>query len=107
VLVPILVHYFPFSGVVQLLSTTNSVKKEINPKLQICGFVLTMFDKRNNWPFEIEKEVRETLRMKFFRLISKLTLDLAEAPSYHKPIILYKPSSRGAKAYEKLAKEFL
>jgi chromosome partitioning protein len=107
VLIPILVHYFPLSGVVQLLNTINAVKKEINPKLQICGFVLTMFDKRNNLSFEIEKEVRETFKDKVFQTYIPINIRLAEAPSYHKPIMLYKPSSRGAKAYEKLAKEFL
>lgn len=107
VLIPIQVHYFPLTGVVKLLNIVNAVKKELNPKLEIHSFVLTMYDRRNNLTFEVEKEVRRTFKDKVSRVYIPINVKLAEAPSHHKPIALYAPRCRGAKAYEKLANQLI
>lgn len=107
VIIPIQVHYLPLEGVKKLLDTIDLIKEEINPKLTINGFVLTFFDRRNKLSFEVEKLVRETFKEKVYKTVIPINVRLAEAPSYHQPILLYAPDSKGARAYEELAKEFL
>lgn len=107
VLVPIQVHYFAMSGVVKLMNTVREIQEQINPKLKIGGFVMTMFDRRIGLSSEVEWEVRKEFKDKVFRTMIPINVKLAESPSHHKPIILYSKSSRGARAYQELAKEFL
>ncbi|MDI6806353.1 MAG: ParA family protein [Candidatus Aenigmarchaeota archaeon] len=107
VIIPIEVHYFPLEGVSKLCNTIDAIKEEINPKLNINGFILTMFDRRNNLSFEVEKIVRSTFKEKVYKVFIPINVRLAEAPSHHKPIMLYDKKSTGAQAYYALAEEFL
>lgn len=107
IVMPIQVHYFAMDGVAKLARTIKNIREEVNPALDIGGIVLTMFDKRNNLSFEVEKKVREAFGKMVFKTIIPINVKLAEAPSHHKPIIKYASWSRGAKAYLKLAKELM
>jgi chromosome partitioning protein len=107
VLVPVQVHYFATEGVEKLLNSVSSVRKEINPRLDVKGYVLTMHDKRNKLSFEVERAVRERYGSKVFRSMIPINVDLAHAPRSHRPIHLHSKESRGAYAYRSLAKEFL
>ncbi len=107
VLIPLQVHYFAMDGVANLVNTIKTIKQDINKKLEIGGVVLTMFDKRNRLSFEVEKMVRTTFGKNVFETTIPINVKLAEAPSHHKPILLYAPNSRGAKAYQNLAREFV
>lgn len=107
VLIPIQTSYFAAEGVEKLNNTVKKIKAELNPKLEIKGYVLTMFDKRNKLSFKIEKETRGKFGDKVFRTHIPVNVDLTNAPSYHKPILLHSSQSRGAYAYSNLAKEFL
>ena len=107
VLVPIQTHYFATDGVEKLMSTINAIKKEINPKIDVKGYVLTMYDKRNKLSSAIEKLVRKKFGEKVLKTHIPINVELTKAPIYHKPIILHSKSSRGAYAYMNLAKEFL
>ena len=107
VVIPIQTNYFAMDGVNKLLQTINSVKRGLNPSLDITGVVLTMFDKRNNLSKEVQEEVKKSFKNKVFKTAIPINVKLAESPSHHKPISLYASWSRGAKAYEMLAKEFL
>jgi chromosome partitioning protein len=107
VIIPIQVHYFATDGVDKLLKTVEMVRKEINPKLDVRGFVLTMYDRRNKLSYKIERKIRESFGDKVFRTFIPVNVDLADAPSFHKPIMLHSRNSRGSYAYENLAREFL
>ena len=107
VLVPIQVHYFAMDGVKKLMNTIEMVRKEINPGLDVLGFILTMYDKRNKLSGKIEKMVKENFGDKVFETTIPVNVNLAEAPSRHAPIMLHSKESRGAHAYSRLAKEFL
>jgi chromosome partitioning protein len=107
VLVPVQVHYLATMGVEQLLNTVRMVKKEINPGLSVRGYVLTMHDRRNNLTARIESELRKTYGKDVFETVVPVNVDLAEAPRKGMPIMLYNKDSRGAYAYERLAKEFM
>lgn len=107
VLVPIQVHYFAMDGVANLMKTIDAVKEDLNAKVEFGGAVLMMYDKRNKLSSEVKKMVTGTFKEKVFKTAIPINIKLAEAPSHHKPIAHYAPLSTGAKAYKRLAKEFL
>src|SRR3989344_320193 len=107
VLVPIQIGYFALDGVTQLLSTIDAVKKEINPKLAVDGFVFTMYDRRHGLTGNIEKIVRGAFKGKVYKTTIPINVDLPKSTGKHTPIIYHKPKSKAAKAYKKLAAEFL
>ena len=107
VLVPVQVHYLAKRGVEQLMNTVNMVKREINPRLSVRGYVLTMHDRRNNLTARMEREIREAYGGEVFDTVIPINVDLAEAPRSNMPIMLYNKESRGAYAYQRLTEEFL
>ena len=107
VLIPVQCEYYALEGLSQLLQTINLVKGSFSPDLEIEGFLLTMHNARTNLSFEIIEEVRGYFKDKVYNTIIPRNVRLSESPSYGKPIILYDSCSRGAKAYQELAKEFL
>lgn len=107
IVIPVQVHYFALDGVVKLMDTMKAVKRNINKKLAIRGVVVTMYDRRNTLSAEVEEKIRSAFGKKVFGTMIPINVRLSAAPSHHKPICIYSPSSTGAKAYKKLAKEFL
>lgn len=107
VLIPVQTEYYALDGLSALISTINLVRDNIKPDLEILGAVLTMFDKRNKLSGEIMDEVYKYFPDKIFRSVIPRTVRLAEAPSFGKSILHYDESSKGARAYERLAKELL
>ncbi len=107
VLIPVQCEYYALEGLGQLLNTVNLVKKHLNKELEIEGALLTMYDIRTNLSNQVVKEVTRYFEDKVYKTIIPRNVKLSEAPSYGMPINLYDPRSKGAKYYEKLAKEFL
>lgn len=107
VLIPVQCEYFALEGLGQLMNTINLVKKHLNTDLKIEGAVLTMYDIRTNLANQVVKEVKKYFDQKVYKTVIPRNVKLSEAPSYGMPITLYDPKSKGAKAYDKLAKEFL
>jgi chromosome partitioning protein len=105
VLVPVQVQHFAVEGMEKLVNTVDLVKREINPNLNIGGFVLTMYDKRHKLSKHIERGIREKYGNKVFRTVIPVNVELSRAPNAHKPITHYSKESRGAYAYRNLAKE--
>jgi chromosome partitioning protein len=105
VLVPIQCEYYALEGLTQLIATINLVRDHLNPDLAISGVVLTMFDSRTNLSSEVAAEVRRHLREAVFDTIVPRSVRLSEAPSHGLPIALYRPDSKGAEAYARLAVE--
>ena len=107
VLIPIQCEYFALEGLGQLLNTVNLVKKHLNKNLDIEGALLTMYDARTNLSNQVVKEVKKYFEDKVYKTVIPRNVRLSEAPSYGMPITVYDPKSKGAKAYEKFAKELL
>ena len=107
VLIPVQCEYFALEGLGQLLNTVNLVKKHLNKNLEIEGALLTMYDARTNLSNQVVKEVKKYFENKVYKTVIPRNVRLSEAPSYGMPITEYDPRSKGAKMYEKLAKEFL
>ena len=107
VLIPVQCEYFALEGLGQLLNTVNLVKKHLNKSLEIEGALLTMYDARTNLSNQVVKEVKKYFENKVYKTVIPRNVRLSEAPSYGMPISLYDSRSKGAKAYDKLTKEFL
>ena len=107
VLIPVQCEYFALEGLGQLLNTVNLVKKHLNKNLEIEGALLTMYDARTNLSNQVVKEVKKYFEDKVYKSVIPRNVRLSEAPSYGMPITVYDPRSKGAKAYEKFAKELL
>lgn len=107
VLIPVQCEYYALEGLGQLLNTVNLVKKHLNKDIEIEGAILTMYDIRTNLSNQVVKEVKKYFDNKVYKTVIPRNIKLSEAPSYGMPIILYDPKSKGAKYYDKLAKEFL
>ena len=107
VLIPVQCEYYALEGLGQLLNTINLVKKHLNKNIQIEGALLTMYDIRTNLSNQVVKEVKKYFDNKVYKTVIPRNVRLSEAPSYGLPITEYDPRSKGAKSYEKFAKEFI
>lgn len=107
VLIPMQCEYFAMEGLAQLVNTIRSVKKVFNSNLFIEGLLLTMFDKRNKLTFQVADELAKHFPKQIFKTVIPRNVRLSESPSHGMTIIDYDKRSTGAKAYQKLANEFL
>jgi len=107
VIVPVQCEYYALEGLSRLMKTLEIVKKEINPKLDVEGIVLTMYDARTRLSGEVVKETRKFFGDKVYKTLVSRDVRVSEAPSYGQPISVYASKSRGAEAYNKLAKELI
>ena len=127
VLIPVQCEYYALEGLGQLINTINLVKKHLNKSLEIEGAVLTMYDIRTNLSNQVRtapsvltmydirtnlsnqvvREVKRYFGDKVYKTVIPRNIKLSEAPSFGMPITLYDPKSKGARCYEKLAKEVM
>jgi chromosome partitioning protein len=107
VLIPVQAEYYALEGLSQLMGTIELVRQNLCPSLDVLGAVLTMFDGRNRLSNDVMGELYKFFPNKIFRSVIPRNIRLAEAPSFGKPITHYDPYSKGAKAYERLAREIL
>jgi len=104
-LIPIQCEYFALEGLGQLLATIRLVTDHLNPRLEVKGAILTMFDARTRLSAQVGEEVRRHLGDRVYDAVIPRSVRLSEAPSHGLPIHLYAPGSRGAEAYRALADE--
>jgi chromosome partitioning protein len=107
VLIPVQTEYFALEGLGQLLQTLELIQAHLQPGLQVLGAVLTMYDRRNRLAQAVFRDMYQHFPYQVFRAVIPRNVRLAEAPSYGKPITTYARSSKGARAYLKLARELL
>ena len=107
VVVPLQCEFFALEGLSQLLKTIDLVRANLNPKLEIQGIVLTMFDKRNKLSDLVAADVRENMGDKVYRTVIPRNVRISEAPSHGLPALVYDLRCPGAQAYIKLAGELI
>lgn len=105
VLVPIQCEYLALEGVSELLDTLMRIRRTLNPKLEIEGILLTMFDERTTLSRQVATDLRSFFGSQVFQSLIPRNVRLAEAPSFGKPIIFYDLHSKGAEGYTQLAQE--
>ncbi len=107
VLVPLQAEFYALEGLTHLLDTLGRVRRAFNPRLDIQGIVLTMFDRRNNLCDLVAADVRAHLGSKVYETVIPRNVRVSEAPSHGKPVLLYDHRCAGAQAYIHLAGEML
>ena len=107
VLVPLQCEFYALEGLSHLVRTIERVRRAFNPRLEIQGVVLTMFDKRNNLCDMVANDVREHFGDKVYQTVIPRNVRVSEAPSHGKPVLLYDLRCPGAQAYVHLASEVL
>lgn len=107
VLIPIQCEYYSLEGVSQLMDTVNLVNRNLNPKLEIEGVLLNMYDGRTNLSIQVVEEVKKYFKNKVYKTVIPRNVRLAEAPSFGQPIMLYDDKSTGSEAYLKLTDELI
>ena len=105
ILVPVQCEYYALEGLSDLMATLRMGKRTLNPRLEIFGVALTMFDGRTNFSTQVAQEVRRHFPGKVFATVIPRNVRLAEAPSHGLPVTVYDKFSRGAKAYKEMAEE--
>ena len=107
VLVPLQCEFFALEGISQLVRTVERIRQHLNPKLELQGIVLTMFDRRNNLSELVAADVRGFFGNRVYETVIPRNVRVSEAPSHGKPVLLYDFKSAGAQAYLQLAAEVL
>ncbi len=107
ILIPVQTEYYSLEGIGQLLETVTLIRDNMAHPLRITGAVITMYDKREHLSREVSKNIRRHFPHHVFDVEVPRAVALAEAPSFSKPVILYRPDSPGAQAYERLAREVI
>lgn len=106
-LVPLQCEYYSMEGLAHMLRTIGLVREKLNPRLEIEGIVLTMFDGRTGLASQVKSEVQGHLGSQVMQTIIPRNIRITEAPSHGKPIMLYDLRSAGSTAYLELTKEVL
>ncbi len=104
-LVPVQCEYYALEGLADLMATVRLVKQKLNPELELESVLLTMYDGRTNLSTQVAEEVKKYFPQKVYATVIPRNVRLSEAPSHGEPIQIYDPNSRGAVAYQDLAKE--
>ena len=113
VIIPIQCEFFALEGLAQLLNTVRLIRKTINPRLEIKGFLPTMYSAQNNLSKQVFADLRQHFDNKLFRdmdeelIVIPRNVRLAESPSFGKPALLYDAKSSGSIAYQNLAQAII
>ena len=107
VLVPLQCEFYALEGLSQLMRTIERVQRALNPRLELQGVVLTMYDGRNNLSDQVALDVRDHFGAKVFDTMIPRNVRVSEAPSHGKPVLVYDQRCAGAQAYIELAAEIL
>ncbi len=107
VLIPIQCEYYALEGLSQLIQSVRTIKKSLNPKLDIEGVLATMYDGRTNLSIQVLDEVKKYFPQKVYKTVIPRNIRLSEAPSFGEPIISYDITSKGAESYLNLAIEVI
>ena len=107
VLVPLQCEFFALEGLTQLMRTVELVRSSLNPRLEIQGIVLTMYDRRNALSGQVEADVRGHFGDRVYETVIPRNVRVSEAPSFGKPALIYDLKCAGSQAYLRLARELV
>lgn len=107
VLIPVQAEYYALEGLGQLMNTISLIRENIKPEIKVLGAVITMYDPRQKLSNQVMQELYKYFPDRIFRSVIPRNVRLTESPSFGKSILHYDPKSKGAKAYERLARELI
>ena len=107
VIVPLQCEFLALEGITDLIRNINQIKRKFNPKLELQGVVLTMYDRRNNLSQMVEDDVRNFFGKKVYQTVIPRNVRISEAPAHGKPVLIYDFKCPGSQAYISLTGEVL
>ena len=107
VVIPLEAEFFALRGVALLMETIDKVSERINPRLQLDGILVTMYDGRTLHAREVLERVREGFGDRVFETVINRTIKFPDATIATEPITTYAPTHPGAEAYRRLARELV
>ena len=107
VLVPLQCEFYALEGLSHLIKTIERVKRSLNPRLDLHGVVLTMYDRRNALSASVESDVREYFGDRVYTTVIPRNVRVSEAPSHGLPVLVYEMKCSGSQAYIQLASEVI
>lgn len=109
ILIPVQAAYLPVKGLEQLIKTIGKVKRQINPKLEIEGILLTMVDNRTNYAKDISALVVENYgsKVRIFENSIPMSVRAAEISAEGVSIYEHDPNGKVASAYQSLTERCL
>ena len=107
VLAPLQCEFFALEGLSQLIRTIELVRASLNPRLELQGLVLTMYDRRNSLSDQVAADVRAHFGDKVYDTVIPRNVRVSEAPSFGKPALIYDLKCAGSQAYVRLASEVI
>ncbi|MDR1331476.1 MAG: AAA family ATPase, partial [Tannerella sp.] len=107
VLIPVQCEYFALEGLSKLLTSITIIRSKLNPRLEIEGFLMTMYDIRLRLANQIYEEVKNKFKDLLFTTVIQRNVKLVEASSYGQPVLLYDVESKGSANHIQLAQELI
>lgn len=107
VMIPVQCEYFALEGLSKLLNTIKIIKSKLNTRLEIEGFLLTMYDSRLRLHNQIYEEVKSHFKELVFNTVVQRNITLSESQSHAQPALMYDAGSRGAINHMQLAQELI
>lgn len=107
IIIPVQCEYFALEGISKLLNTIKIIKSKLNPKLEIEGFLLTMYDARLRLANQIYEEVKKHFQELVFTTVIQRNVKLSESQSFAQPVLVYDATSKGTANHMQLAKELI
>jgi chromosome partitioning protein len=107
IIIPVQCEYFALEGISKLLNTIKIIKNKLNPKLEIEGFLLTMYDVRLRLANQIYEEVKNHFQELVFTTVIQRNIKLSESQSFAQPVLIYDASSKGSYNHMQLAQELI
>jgi len=104
-IVPVQAEYYALEGLAALLETVAIVQRDLNPRLEVGGMLLTMYDSRTRLGQDVAAEVRQHFPELLFDTVIPRNVRISEAPSFGVPITVHDPHCAGSDAYVALARE--
>lgn len=107
IIIPVQCEYFALEGISKLLNTIKIIKNKLNPKLEIEGFLLTMYDARLRLANQIYEEVKNHFQELVFTTVVQRNVKLSESQSFAQPVLVYDAASKGSVNHMQLAQELI
>lgn len=106
-LIPINCEVFALDGMGLISAKYEEVRKLVNPKLKVLGYIMSRYDKRLTLHQEAYRQMEKWFPGKVFKTKIRTNIQLAESPAKRANIFDFAPSSTGAYDYKMLAEEML
>ena len=107
VIIPMQCEYYAIEGLSQIMMTIRKIKQLYNPKLEICGILLTMYNGRLILTAQVVAELKKYYKDKLFKTTISRNVKLSEAPGFGVPVYYHDRYCKGTLEYLDVAKELI